>query len=65
MQTLGESASLRHPAKTTHGRSSLRPTVGRHHDLLYVFSTTYRRSFFTPREGAPEAGWWRGEILIY
>ena len=34
--------------KETYGRSPMRSTVGRHHDLQWVFSTTYRRSFFDP-----------------
>ena len=32
--------------KTTYGRSSKKPTVGRSTDLPWVVKTTYRRSFF-------------------
>ena len=37
--------------KTTYGRSSLKPTVGRLTDLPWVAKATYRRSFFTPSAG--------------
>ena len=44
---MGETGSK----KTTHGRSSLKPTVGRLTDLLWVAKAIYRRSFFTPSAG--------------
>ena len=34
--------------KTTHGRSSLKPTVGRLTDLPWIAKATHSRSFFTP-----------------
>ena len=36
--------------KTTYGRSSKKPTVGRIDDLPWVGKATYRRSFFRPSE---------------
>ena len=35
---------LQRGQKTTHGRSSKKPTVGRRCDLPWVVETTYRRS---------------------
>ena len=43
----------------TYGRSPKEPTVGRHHDLLWVASTTYSRFLLGPLEGRAEVVSWR------
>ena len=48
-------------SKETYGRSLRRPTVGRHHDLQWFFSTTYRGSFFSPLKASGYKGR-RGEV---
>ena len=53
VQTPPSELPLPRAPKTTHGRSSKKPTVGRLDDLRWVASATHRRSLFAPSSEPP------------
>ena len=53
-------ALFRRGEKTTHGRSSKKPTVGRQCDLPWVGKTTYSRFFSRALGDAPRDRLWNG-----